>query len=365
MSATDHLPGHAHRAHRPTRPPGLPPALARAFAPDSPGPALPPGPRVNPWRGAGAAPVAAPDRERDLLAALWSGEGFHRRADGTPTGIRRRPVPSAGGAYPVQTHLVVGAGGALEAGRYVYDHEHDTLLRRDDTADRAAGWTAEDANDRAAGTHVVLTVQPGRSFGRYRHRAWPLWVADTAYALAAVEFLIGADPARVRLGPGAPLRALLGVPRAAEPDRWLGRGLVPEIPLAALELPASWAVAPGRRDALAGRRSPALSEFTAAARHRPRADGADRAAAACGQAWVRGAHRLATWSVAVHAPAAAVADALWRSHRAAAGLCYAGALSGRWRCRPVSGFSATGGRWTVHALAMLPGDPSAAEGAAP
>ncbi|MBB6174918.1 hypothetical protein HNR23_004978 [Nocardiopsis mwathae] len=310
--------------------------------------------------------MAVPGRERGLFHGLWTGEGFHRAADGTVTGIRKRPVPSAGGAYPVQTHLVVGApGGTLEPGRYVYDHEQDTLLRRDGGAERAAGWNTDGARDRVTGTHVVLTVQPGRGFGRYRHRAWPLWVADTAYALAAVEFLIHADPARIRLGPSTPLRGLLGVPRAAEHDRWLGHGLAPEIPLAAIELPASWTPIPWRRAALAARRSPAIDEFAGAARHRPHAAGAEHVAAACGQAWVLGAHRLETWSVATDAPVAAVADILWRAHRAAAGLCYSGALSGRWRCRPVSGFRAVRGRWIVHALAMLPGDPNVAEETAP
>ncbi|MFW5418730.1 hypothetical protein J0910_19130 [Nocardiopsis sp. CNT-189] len=362
MLSADHPAAPARRPHRRPDPPGLPPALARALTAEPPGPALPPGPRANRWRALGAARTAAPDRERDLLTGLWSGDGYHRRPDGTATGVRRRPVPSAGGAYPVQTHLVAGPGGALEEGRYVYDHEQGALLRRDAGAERAAGWDTGPAGGHGAGTHLVLTVQPGRSFGRYRHRAWPLWIADTAYALAAAEFLVRADPARTRLGPGAPLRRLLGVPRAAEHERWLGHGLAPEIPLAAVELPAAWTPDPERRAALAARRSPAIGEFAAEARRRPPAPGTGHAAAASGQAWVLGAHRLEAWSVPADAPAAAVAGALWRAHRAAAGLCYAGALSGRWRCRPVSGFSAARGRWIVHALAMLPGT---AEGSAP
>jgi hypothetical protein len=97
----------------------------------------------------------------------------------------------------------------------------------------------------------------------------------------------------------------------------------------------------------------AIGEFEAAERNRdPRSA---RAAKESGQAWVLGAHRLKTWSVAVGTPAAALAPALWRAHRQAAGLCYTGALSQRWRSRPVSGFVAARGRWTVHALAMLPG----------
>ncbi|PDP87354.1 hypothetical protein CQJ94_12830 [Glycomyces fuscus] len=342
-----------HGAKRgPDAPPRLPPALARAFSAETPGPPRPPGPRANPWRRAGADPAAVPERERALLDGLWRGRGHHRLADGSVTRIRRRPVPSAGAAYPVHTHLVVGTGGPLEAGRYAFDMEDGTLYRRDEVRERKAGWHVSGARTGARGTHLVLTVQPGRSFGRYRHRAWPLWIADTAYALAAVEFLCAPSPAAVRLGPGPWLRELLGVPRGAEHGQWLARGLAPEIPLAAVELPDSWSVLPGRRDALAARRSPAVGEFEAATRsHDPRTLEAARAS---GQAWVLGARRLETWSIAVDAPAAEFTGTLWRAHRAAADLCYAGALSRRWRCRPVSGFVASRGRWTVHALAMLP-----------
>ncbi|GAA1456741.1 hypothetical protein NE857_18030 [Nocardiopsis exhalans] len=335
----------------PTGPPPLPPALARAFSAQVPGPPVPPGPRANPWHRAGAVPVAVPERERALLDGLWLSQGHHRLADGTATRVHRRPVPSAGAAYPVHTHLVVGADGPLEAGRYAFDLEQGTLLRRDPARERDAGWQAPGTAVR--GTHLVLTVQPGRSFGRYRHRAWPLWIADTAYALAAVEFLCAPAPAAVHLGPGPRLRELLGVPRASEHERWLARGLAPEIALAAVELPGTWSVLPDRRNALAVRRSPAIGEFEAAGRSRdPRA--ADTAKES-GQAWVLGARRLETWSVPVDTPAAGLAPALWRAHREAAGLCYTGALSRRWRCRPVSGFVAAHGRWTVHALAMLPG----------
>ena len=340
-------------ALRPAAPSGLPEVLAEAFADRAPGPPLPPGPRANLWTRAGAEPVRTPGPERDLLDGLWKSPGFHLRADGTPTSVRQRPVPSAGGTYPVHTHLVVGTGhGTLPPGRYAHNREDGTLERRDRSDGARAGWGTPWAVADTPGTYVVLTVQPGRTFGRYRHRSWPLWVADTAYALAAVEFLSATAPTSVRLGPGTWLRRLLGVPRASERHQWFDRGLAPEIPLAAIELPPGLRVNPAHRDALAARRSPPTSEFTQAtgARHRDAA----QVALASGQSWVLGAHRLRTWSISTRASPAEFANVLWRAHRTAAAQCYRATLYG-WRSRPVSGFVAAHGRWTVHALAMLPG----------
>lgn len=323
---------------------------------DTPGPPLPPGPRVNPWQTAGTVAAPAPERLQSLLDGLWRSTGHHRLPDGTVTGIRQRPVPSAGATYPVQTHLVVGTAGldGLGTGRYVLDHDSGTLLRRPEATERAAGFTDAGEAPRCAGTHLVLTVQPGRSFGRYRHRAWPLWIADVAYAVAAAEFLLPGPAPAVQLGPDARLRRLLGVPPAAGAPPWLARGLVPEIPLAALELPAARTVDTGRGRALARRRSPELAEFaqTPAAARDPRAAGVARLS---GQAWIGGAERVLTWSLALDAPAPRILRSLWRAHRRAAALCYDAVLTGRWRCRPVSGIPAGDGRWTVHALAMLSG----------
>ncbi|RBM22277.1 hypothetical protein DI005_07165 [Prauserella sp. PE36] len=299
-------------------------------------------------------PVAIPERLRSLFDGLWRSPGYHHLPDGTVTSIRQRPVPSAGAAYPVHTHLVVGSAGldGLDPGRYLYDHENGHLLRRVAAREPATGWDIERARPATAQTTLVLTVQPGRSFGRYRHRAWPLWIADVAYAQTAVEFLI-TQHLKTSTGPGPLLRALLGVPRAACAQPWLSRGLVPEIPLAAVELPPSWTVDADRSHALATRRSPALSEFEQATGRRPEPRAVE-VARLSGQGWVLGADRVETWSVPAQAPAQDIAGAVWQAHRRAASLCYDGTLSGRWRSRPISGIAAGHGRWITHALAMLP-----------
>lgn len=328
---------------------GLPLLLTRALTAQPPGCMLPPGPRMNPWHRAHALPVPLTGRLRDLLLGLWCPGDFHLRTDGTPTSTPQRPVPSAGGTYPVHTHLAVGRRGFddLAPGLYVYDHERSLLLRRHHQREQIESWPESVPSDEQL--TLIFTVQPGRSFGRYRHRAWPLWIADAAYAQQAVEFLL-ASRLRAITGPGDHVRQLLCVPPATSADLWLSLGLLPEIPLVALPLPRAWEVCCRRQQALAGRRSPDIETFTSKSPRNPRAR---QIAAVSGQHWVQYADRVETWSVPVRSSTQQLAAALWRAHRAAATLCYSAALSGRWRSRPVSAIPAVDGEWTVHALAML------------
>ena len=328
---------------------GLPPLLARALTPAPPGAMLPPGPRMNPWHHRYARAVQLTGRLRDLLLGLWQPGAFHLRSDRTPTTIRQRPVPSAGATYSVHTHVVVGPRGfdGLEPGLYVYDHERSRLLKRLRKCEQICSWpeavaTSDDLT-------LVFTVQPGRSFGRYRHRAWPLWIADTAYAQQAVEFLL-ATRLKASTGPSEALRQILGVPAAAVVDRWLDHGLAPEIPLLAVSLPPVWRVDRGRQEALVLRRSPDIRAFAPKAIRTPKAG---QIAAVSGQSWVRNADRVETWSIPVHSSPGRLAGALWAAHREAASLCYSAALSGSWQIRPVSGIPASDGQWIMHALAML------------
>ncbi|MGO1174670.1 MAG: hypothetical protein ACTMKZ_00655 [Brevibacterium aurantiacum] len=329
---------------------GLPPLLGQALGPLVPGAPIPPGPRMNPWDRAGARPVTTlPDGVKALLEGLWLSPGYHRGPDGKTTRIRQRPVPSAGGAYPVHTHLVISSLGAagLDPGLYAYDHEHDTLLRRHD--ERPAG--RRPGAPESADSWMVFTVQPGRSFGRYRHRAWPLWIADAAYALTAAEFLLD-DPAETLIGPAAGLRDLLAFAPGADTGWWLSRGLVPEMPLVAIRLPRRIRVNRPRSTALARRRSPSLATF---ATGEPGAASSRtlHLAQRSGQAWLLGADRIEAWTVSPQDPPRQIARAVWNAHRCAARLVYDAAESDRWRCRPVSGFAATGQSWVIHALALL------------
>ncbi|MDJ0350245.1 hypothetical protein [Cryobacterium sp. PH29-G1] len=216
-----------------------PPAWSRT----PPGLAVHPGPPVNAWSAAPETsgnslvnphsvnphPIAAhsvtPHSIAALLAEAWWSEGFH----GTGT-VRARPIPSAGGCYPVQTHVLTAADGA--SGRFVYDHQANQLIRVGDT-------------NLAAGTLLVLTVLPQRTAGKYHHRAWTAWIADSAYALtalAAVAARSGLHTTRLRGTPAA-LAAMAGLPTVADwPQRWPGSA--PELAVTALYLGETDATVP-------------------------------------------------------------------------------------------------------------------------
>ncbi len=322
----------------------IPELLRSAFSGAHPGPPVPPGPRGNPWWNAGAEPAEVPPGIRALADALLRAGEPHRTASGEPTSIPRRPIPSAGGAYPVQLHLVRSDGG-----RFAYDPDSARWWRRCPAQERAAGWPA---GVRPRGSRLVLVVQPGRSFGRYRHRAWPLWIADTAYALQATRFVLGGSR-RIRLGPAPDLRSLLAFPAACDAEAWLRLGLAPLLPLATMEIADDPTVLDAQRNLLRERRSPDHSEYLARDDGRPPSPGAERVALASGQRWVRGASAVRVWSVPADPPAGLLLRELWRAHLEAAELLTSALRSGAYGVRPVSGFSPEPGTWILHASALL------------
>lgn len=330
----------------------LPDTLRRAFDGDPPGAPLPPGPRANPWWEAGAGPAELPPGFHALADALCRPGDPHRTPSGEPTSILRRPIPSAGGTYPVQLHLLRPGGG-----RFAYDPDSAHWWQRCPAYERAAGWPS---GTNASGTRLVLVVQPGRSFGRYRHRAWPLWIADTAYALQAARFVL-AGSHRIRLGPAADLRSMLGFPTGHDADAWLRLGLAPLLPLAMLEITDEPSVLDAHRSLLRDRRSPGQAEYLARAVGRPSGFDAERVALASGQQWVRGATAVRVWSVPADPPAGLMLRELWRAHLEAAELLFSTLRSGTVGVRPVSGFSPEADSWILHAIALLTLPPKESE----
>lgn len=317
--------------------------LETAFSPDLPGDPLPPGPRENRWPGESVEVSGTP---ATAIHRLWRAHGHHPRPDGTPTTVPRRAVPSAGGAYPVQWHLVVppGRGRPLSDGRYVYNASAETLVRR-----------SESRPGRSVPGHVeiVLTVQPGRTFGRYRHRAWPLWVADAAYALEALLLLVPDAYLPEDWSDLAAARRALDLPRAAQVTWWLERGLVPEIALARIRLPGDPHLDEVASAGICSRRSPGLDRFNERREKAPSTQHGARVAWQSGQSWVLGADRVIGWPRPPRLDAAGYAR-LWQIHRQAARHTYSLAAQGH-GVRAVSGFCARPLDTSplVHAIAIL------------
>ncbi|MGW8885628.1 nitroreductase family protein [Streptomyces sp. NPDC055749] len=228
-------------------------ALALARSRTAPGPDTPAGPFPR-WTGRPTPLTArtAPDLDHALRHSLAVTAGV--------PGGRLRPVPSAGGLYPVDAHLLVGGPGPLPPGRYAYDAVRHRVHRR--------GPAPADAPD---GTLVVLTVTARRTVSHYGHRALPLLLLDTGHAVAALASA-GAEGMSLDAD-GDLLAAAAGLPG---PTRWQRTwpGTTPQHPLAAVafgpaaEDPAGalerWASCPPgvapQPEPGAGEASPALEE---------------------------------------------------------------------------------------------------------
>ncbi|MCS4275907.1 hypothetical protein M2390_001079 [Mycetocola sp. BIGb0189] len=245
--------------------------FAEAWSSRVPADTIHPGPRQNHWdRGERVAPrplaevpIAA------ILHELWRPRGFHPDSlTREPTGTARRAIPSAGGCYPVQVHLVAGDGCDLSPGTFALDPQDATLVRR-------AGMVQPGRTPR--GALVVLGVLPQRTRGKYHHRTPPLLIADTAYALSGIihrAAAYGLECERISAAPGE-LARVLGLPTYARwQEVWPGTG--PELLLTAL-----WIGHPNRRARAAAERlgradASVILEEMAAETGRPRADAGPR-----------------------------------------------------------------------------------------
>lgn len=125
-----------------------------------------------------------------MRAVWWSGEFHLNPATGQPGRVRKRPVPSGGGCYPVQLHVLCGGGCDVPKGTYVVSSSTGGLLRlaNDDDGTHHDAGTRHIASVQApvVGAVVVLTVLPQRTAAKYHHRTGPLLIADAAYAALAL-----------------------------------------------------------------------------------------------------------------------------------------------------------------------------------
>ncbi|MFZ4841908.1 hypothetical protein [Mycetocola saprophilus] len=203
--------------------------FAEAWSSRVPADTIHPGPRQNRWdRGERVAPLPMAEVPiAAILHELWRPRGFHPDPlTREPTGTARRAIPSAGGCYPVQVHLVAGDGCDLSPGRFALDPRDASLVRRTGTVQ--PGRTPR-------GALVVLGVLPQRTRGKYHHRTPPLLIADTAYALSGIIHRAAAYGLECERIPAAPdeLARVLGLPTYARwQEVWPGTG--PELLLTAL-----------------------------------------------------------------------------------------------------------------------------------
>ncbi|MHA7304072.1 nitroreductase family protein [Arthrobacter sp. TMN-49] len=211
-----------------------------------PGAMTHPGPRHNSWDQPISPEHRPPDAAvpiAEVLDTLWKTGGYHLNpATGAPGTTTQRAIPSAGACYPVQVHLLCGVDCDVPPGIHAYNTEDSTTHRR---AGSAPGM---------AGAVVVFTVLPQRTAAKYHHRALPLLLADTAYALVGVAHHAASRGLRSRwlTADPASLAVAARLPDYARwQEHWPGTG--PELAIAALavgageELPvlAQWASAAG------------------------------------------------------------------------------------------------------------------------
>lgn len=341
--------------------------LCAAFSAVPPGPGTSPGPQAQDWSAHGPEVAVAPCTEaawpvtvplpggavaagvrasapRELLEwfgalghQLFFSEEFHRdEVSGRTLRVRRRPVPSAGAAYPVQLHLRLGPW------RLAYHQEHDAVHDLTCAFAHPADFSA--SSQRQA--RLTFTVLPGRSFSRYRHRAWTLWIADVAYAVEGARHVMGHAPAIApvrEIGPSELAR------QAALPARAFWPTPHPELAIQGLDVGRAVGGLlrlPALRP-LPHRRSIPLKRLTANTEpgppprpgRRPPAQQQLLAPEHCSeQVW------LATWPHVRLFTVPATEDPLLLRrqlvdvHRRAARLTYAEAKAGR-QVRPISGFT--------------------------
>lgn len=200
-----------------------------AWSEHVPGPMTHPGPRQNTWGTTAQVNHAIADASVPIAAVLdtlWRTRGLHTNpATGALGTIPQRAIPSAGACYPVQVHLLCGIGCDVPPGIHAYNADDSTTHRR------------SDAGPNTAGAILVFTVLPQRTTARYHHRALPLLLADTAYALLGVARHAASRGLKSRwlTGDPASLASAARLPDyAAWQQHWPDTG--PELGLAALSV---------------------------------------------------------------------------------------------------------------------------------
>lgn len=138
----------------------------------------------------------------NLSTLLWWSV---KQIDGDiPTGFRRRPYPSGGALYPVETYLLVRNVKQLSPGAYHYDpinHELERLRSESVTYGRFFYDCVEDVDEtppfRNASFLLLLVSYMRKSFYKYGDKAWRLMllegghIAQNIYLVASAMGSLG------------------------------------------------------------------------------------------------------------------------------------------------------------------------------
>ncbi len=153
-----------------------------------------------------------PITAHDLALLLWSAQGVSARMEGKSF----RTAPSAGGRYPLETHVVARRVEGVSPGLYRYDPETHSLVGPRSPAGGDAGLVAACYGSEPvanAAAVVVWSVIPRRTEWKYTYTSHRMIAMEAGHAcqnasLAAVALGLGACP-------------LLSYHQIAL-DRWLG-----------------------------------------------------------------------------------------------------------------------------------------------
>jgi SagB-type dehydrogenase family enzyme len=151
----------------------------------------------------------------EVSQLLWSAQGVTRGDGG-------RTAPSAGGLYPLEIYLVVGAVEDVEAGIYRYRPErHDIeVTGAGDHRSQLASAALRQSWMRDAAVMIVVVAQYARTTGKYGERGRKyvhMEVGHTAQSVYLQATALGLGTTFVGAFNDSQVKGILGLPAAEHP----------------------------------------------------------------------------------------------------------------------------------------------------
>jgi len=151
----------------------------------------------------------------DVSQLLWSAQGETRRGGG-------RTTPSAGGLYPLEIYVMVGAVENLEPGIYRYRPERHDLLAvgAGDHRSQLASAALSQSWMRDAAIMIVVAAQYARTTGKYGERGRKyvhMEVGHTAQNVYLQATALGLGTTFVGAFNDNQVKGIIGLPAAEHP----------------------------------------------------------------------------------------------------------------------------------------------------